>query len=77
MEDLHLHRVHWLQRPALWKGNQQLLKVSIENQTIEYVNLSNKPGGGIIAPPVSVPKYNLCIAWDSLNGGLYAINQKI
>ena len=64
------------QRPALWKGNQQLLKVSIENQTIEYVNLSNKPGGGIIAPPVSVPKYNLCIAWDSLNGGLYAINQE-
>ena len=64
------------QRPALWKGNQQLLKVSIDNQTIDYVTLSNKPGGGIIAPPVSIPKYNLCIAWDSLNGGLYAVNQK-
>ena len=64
------------QRPALWKGNQQLLKVSIENQTIDYVTLSNKSGGGIIAPPVSIPKYNLCIAWDSLNGGLYAVNQE-
>ena len=64
------------QRPALWKGNQQLLKVSIDNQTIDYVTLSNKPGGGIIAPPVSIPKYNLCIAWDSLNGGLYAVNQQ-
>ncbi len=64
------------QRPALWKGNQQLLKVSIDNQTIDYVTLSNKPGGGIIAPPVSIPKYNLCIAWDSLNGGLYAVNQE-
>ena len=64
------------QRPALWKGNQQLLKVSIDNQTIDYVNLSNKPGGGIIAPPVSIPKYNICIAWDSLNGGLYAVNQE-
>jgi hypothetical protein len=64
------------QRPALWKGNQQLLKVSIDNQTIDYVTLSNKPGGGIIAPPVSIPKYNLCIAWDSLNGGLFAVNQE-
>ena len=64
------------QRPALWKGNQQLLKVSIDNKTIDYVTLSNKPGGGIIAPPVSIPKYNLCIAWDSLNGGLYAVNQE-
>ena len=64
------------QRPALWKGNQQLLKVSIDNQTIDYVTLSNKPGGGIIAPPVSIPKYNICIAWDSLNGGLYAVNQE-
>ena len=64
------------QRPALWKGNQQLLKVSIDNQTIDYVTLSNKPGGGIIAPPVSIPKYNICIAWDSLNAGLYAVNQE-
>ena len=64
------------QRPALWRGNQQLLKVSIDNRTIDYVTLSNKPGGGIIAPPVSIPKYNLCIAWDSLNGGLYAVNQE-
>ena len=31
------------------------------------------PGGGIIAPPVNVPEYNICIAWDSINGGLAGI----
>ena len=63
------------QRPALWKGNQQLLKISTTSNKVDYINISDKTGGGIIAPPVAIPKYNLCIAWDSLNGGLYAVDQ--
>ena len=44
-------------------------------QSLDYINISDKTGGGILAPPVAIPKYNLCIAWDSLNGGLYAVDQ--
>ena len=33
-----------------------------------------KPGGGIIAPPVNVPEHGICIAWDSINGGLAGID---
>ena len=60
MEDFHQHQVRLVGKDQLYgRDNQQLLKVSIDNQTIDYVTLSNKPGGGIIAPPVSIPKYNL------------------
>ena len=31
-------------------------------------------GGGIIAPPVNVPEHKMCIAWDSINGGLAGIS---
>ena len=34
----------------------------------------DKEGGGIIAPPVNVPEYEMCIAWDSINGGLAGIS---
>ena len=32
------------------------------------------PGGGIIAPPVNVPEHGMAIAWDSVNGGLAAVD---
>jgi hypothetical protein len=60
--------------PAPWKGKQRLIKfdlISGEKTTIEPFN---KEGGGIIAPPVNVPEYKMCIAWDSINGGLAGIS---
>jgi hypothetical protein len=36
----------------------------------------DKDGGGIIAPPVNVPEFQVCIAWDSINGGLAGISSK-
>ena len=60
--------------PAPWKGKQRLIKfdlISGEKTTIEPFN---KEGGGIIAPPVNIPEYKTCIAWDSINGGLAGIS---
>ena len=61
-------------RPAPWAGAQRLLRTSLESGS-QPVSIEpfGTPGGGIIAPPVFVPEFDLAIAWDSLNGGLAGI----
>jgi len=67
------HRLSW-RRPAPWDGPQRLLKVSLNSGDIQSVAPFGTPGGGIIAPPVYVPEHKMCIAWDSVNGGLAGIS---
>jgi hypothetical protein len=50
-----------------------LLKVSLSDGSINAIAPFGKPGGGIIAPPVYVPEFAMCIAWDSINGGLAGV----
>ncbi len=65
-------KLSW-RRPAPWRGRQRLLKVCLESGSIAEIAPFEKQGGGIIAPPVHVPEHNICIAWDSINGGLAGI----
>lgn len=65
-------RLSW-RRPAPWRGRQRLLRVSLAKGTICDIAPFEHDGGGIIAPPVHVPELNMCIAWDSINGGLAGI----
>lgn len=60
-------------RPAPWRGRQRLLKVSLADASVQSIEPFEKDGGGIIAPPVHVPEHQMCIAWDSINGGLAGI----
>ena len=56
--------------PAPWKGRQRLIKFDLISGDKIAIEPFDKEGGGIIAPPVNVPEYEMCIAWDSINGGL-------
>ena len=67
------HRLSW-RRPAPWDGPQRLLKVSLDSGDIQPIAPFGTPGGGIIAPPVYVPEHKMCIAWDSINGGLAGVS---
>ena len=66
-------RLSW-RRPAPWRGRQRLLRVSLQDGQVDAIAPFAAPGGGIIAPPVNVPELGLCIAWDSINGGLASIS---
>ena len=66
------NRLSW-RRPAPWSGRQRLLKVSLKTVDIREIEPFGILGGGIIAPPVHVPEHGMCIAWDSINGGLAGI----
>lgn len=65
-------RLSW-RRPTPWRGCQRLLRVCLENGAIDAIAPFGTEGGGIIAPPVYVPEFNTCIAWDSINGGLAGV----
>lgn len=60
--------------PAPWKGRQRLIKFDLMSGDKTSIEPFDKEGGGIIAPPVNVPEYEMCIAWDSINGGLAGIS---
>jgi hypothetical protein len=60
--------------PAPWKGRQRLIKFDLMSGDKNAIEPFDKEGGGIIAPPVNVPEYEMCIAWDSINGGLAGIS---
>ena len=60
--------------PAPWKGRQRLIKFDLISGDKIAIEPFDKEGGGIIAPPVNVPEYEMCIAWDSINGGLAGIS---
>jgi len=65
-------KLSW-RRPAPWQGRQRLLRLSLNDGAMADIAPFDHDGGGIIAPPVHVPELNLCIAWDSINGGLAGI----
>jgi len=60
--------------PAPWKGRQRLIKFDLISGDKIAIEPFDKEGGGIIAPPVNVPEYEMCIAWDSINGGMAGIS---
>ena len=60
--------------PAPWKGRQRLIKFDLISGDKIAIEPFDKEGGGIIAPTVNVPEYEMCIAWDSINGGLAGIS---
>lgn len=66
-------RLSW-RRPAPWQGRQRLLRVSLTDESVDAIAPFDRVGGGIIAPPVNVPELELCIAWDSINGGIAGIS---
>ncbi len=66
-------RLSW-RRPAPWDGPQRLLRVDLASGHIDVIAPFGTPGGGIIAPPVNVPEHGMCIAWDSINGGLAGVS---
>lgn len=66
-------RLSW-RRPAPWSGRQRLLRISLGTGDIAAIAPFAHAGGGIIAPPVHVPELDICIAWDSINGGLAGIS---
>ena len=69
-ENTHLS---W-RNPAPWKGRQRLIKFDLISGEKTFIEPFDKEGGGIIAPPANVPEYEMCIAWDSINGGLAGIS---
>ena len=68
-----LSRLSW-QRAAPWSGQQRLLRFSLWDGSLKEISPFGAAGGGIIAPPVNVPEHKMCIAWDSINGGLAGIS---
>jgi hypothetical protein len=66
-------RLSW-RRPAPWSGPQRLLRIGLDSGQIAAIAPFAATGGGIIAPPVHVPELDMCIAWDSINGGLAGIS---
>ena len=61
-------------RPAPWPGAQRLFRIGIDDpDDIDVIEPFGVPGGGIIAPPVHVPEFDMAIAWDSVNGGLAGV----
>ncbi len=72
-DQANFSRLSW-QRPTPWKGHQRLLRFSLLDGSVEAISPFCSSGGGIIAPPVNVPEHNMCLAWDSINGGLVGIS---
>ncbi len=60
--------------PAPWKGKQRLIRISLASGELNFIEPFAKGGGGIIAPPVNIPEFNMCVAWDSINGGIAGIS---
>ena len=61
-------------RPAPWSCKQRLYKFDLLTNTSKYIEPFADSGGGIIAPPVNIPELNICVCWDSINGGIAGIN---
>ena len=60
--------------PSPRSGAQRLLRINLEDPTdVASIAPFGAAGGGIIAPPVHVPEWNICVAWDSINGGLAGV----
>ncbi len=66
-------KLSW-RRTAPWSGPQRLLRIGLNDGSVQEIAPFGTPGGGIIAPPVHVPELDLCIAWDSINGGIVGVS---
>ena len=62
--------------PTPWEGRQRLLKFNIETSELQSFEPFSNKKGGIIAPPLNIDKHKLCIAWDSVNGGIAGVSYK-
>tara|TARA_A100001035_G_C27763452_1_gene492441 strand:- start:57 stop:1370 length:1314 start_codon:yes stop_codon:yes gene_type:complete len=60
--------------PAPWKGKQRLIKIDTRSGRFDSLKPFEDLGGGIIAPPVNIPEANICVAWDSINGGTVGVD---
>ena len=60
--------------PAPWKGKQRLIKIDTISGRFDSLKPFEDHGGGIIAPPVNIPEANICVAWDSINGGIVGVD---
>ena len=60
--------------PAPWKGKQRLIKIDTRSGRFDSLKPFEDFGGGIIAPPVNIPEANICVAWDSINGGIVGVD---
>ena len=61
--------------PTPWSGAQRLLRADLDDpERLDVVEPFGTPGGGIFAPPVHVPEYQVVVAWDSVNGGLAGVD---
>lgn len=69
------NKLSW-RRKAPWDGPLRLLRVSLEDGSVQTIAPFGTPGGGVIAPPVYVPEHKICIAWDSVNGGLAGVSDE-
>ncbi|MGI9607657.1 MAG: hypothetical protein ACR2P0_16125 [Acidimicrobiales bacterium] len=61
-------------RAAPWGGAQRLLRVDLTSASVDEIAPFGTSGGGIIAPPVHIPEFDMAIAWDSVNGGLAGVS---
>ena len=59
--------------PAPWIGQQRLIRISIEDEQYTSISPFQASGGGIIAPPAFIPSKELCVCWDSINGGIAGV----
>ena len=61
--------------PTPWSRAQRLLRADLDDpERLDVVEPFGTPGGGIFAPPVHVPEYQVVVAWDSVNGGLAGVD---
>ncbi|MBT8241425.1 MAG: hypothetical protein KJN63_09385, partial [Acidimicrobiia bacterium] len=63
-------------RTAPWDGPQRLIRSDLVTGEVSSIAPFGTPGGGVIAPPVHVPEFDMTIAWDSVNGGLAGVGSE-
>ncbi|HWL41575.1 MAG TPA: PQQ-binding-like beta-propeller repeat protein [Ilumatobacter sp.] len=66
-------RLTW-QQPAPWSGAQRLVTVDLATGEVRSVAPFGTPGGGVMAPPVHVPGAGVTVCWDTVNGGMAAVD---
>lgn len=64
------------QNPAPWPAPQRLLRADLTTGDITSAEPFDAPGGGIIAPPLHLADRGLVVCWDSINGGLAALDDR-
>lgn len=63
--------------PPPWSGRQKLIRISLDTGDCKSISPFSAQCGAIIAPPVFVPSKDLCVCWDSVNGGIAGVRNNI